>query len=58
MLWELAERGRIARLALLLAPRQNMTAATLRQRRIAIPGLRFEVFADEADAVAWLVASD
>ena len=58
MLWELAERGRIARLALLLAARQNLTAATLRQRRIAIPGLQFELFADEAEAVAWLAASD
>ena len=58
MLWELTERGRIARLALLLAPHQNLTAATLRQRRIAIPGLRFELFADEAEAVAWLAASD
>jgi len=58
MLWELAERGRIARLALLLAARQSLTAATLRQRRTAIPGLRFEVFSDEAEAVAWLAAND
>ena len=58
MLWELAERGRIARLALLLAARQSLTAATLRQRRTAIPGLKFEVFSDEAEAVAWLAAND
>jgi hypothetical protein len=58
MLWELAERGRIARLALLLAARQNLTATSLRQRRIAIPGLQFEVFSDEAEAVAWLTAND
>jgi hypothetical protein len=56
MLWELAEHNRVARLALLLAPRQGLTAATLRQRRTAIPGLQLEVFSDETEAVAWLTS--